>query len=340
MRLEESNHCNLCKEIGAPLYQSLKDTLYGVGGLWSFSKCESCGLIWLSPRPVADDIGRVYERYFTHDRTKPDRSGFLRHLLSKLRRTVLSDHFSYREPNENDEDQSWGAVMSQLPAIHDYVGTKVMFLRSGFGDTLLDVGCGNGTFLVRMRALGWTVSGVESDKRAVKVARERYNLDVRNSTLEEAEFPEKYFDAVTLSHVIEHVHNPHSLLTECQRILKPGGRIVILTPNSESLGHRFFKENWLGLDPPRHIFVFTRDTLSRQVRDSHFRIGTARTTSRWALTVWLQSRSSGYWAQEEATTFSVWITALGLLFYMLEEAFRLVNSNVGEEILLVGSKQN
>jgi SAM-dependent methyltransferase len=87
-----------------------------------------------------------------------------------------------------------------------------------------------------------------------------------------ARFSEHTFDAVTLSHVIEHVPDPLGLLVEVRRILKPGARIVLTTPNSRSLGHQKFREFWFGLDPPRHLQIFTPASLqelARRVRLNH-----------------------------------------------------------------------
>ena len=112
---------------------------------------------------------------------------------------------------------------------------------------LLDVGCGNGEFLAMMQQAGWDVSGVEPDPTAAQVSSERLNITVPTVDLEGASFPSKSFDAITLSHVLEHVYDPIGVLRECRRILKPAGHVVIVTPNIGSLGHARFGGNWRGL---------------------------------------------------------------------------------------------
>jgi ubiquinone/menaquinone biosynthesis C-methylase UbiE len=120
----------------------------------------------------------------------------------------------------------------------------------------LDVGCGSGDWLLSMRELGWEVMGVDFDENAVKVGRQR-GLTVNCGALEQQNFPNDSFDAVSLNHVIEHVPHPVEALRECARILKPGGKLVVSTPNNSSLGHRIFKEHWRGLETPRHLHLFS-----------------------------------------------------------------------------------
>lgn len=91
------------------------------------------------------------------------------------------------------------------------------------------------------RCVNWDeVMGVEPDQEAVRIAREQFRLEIFQGTLEEARFPDDNFDAITLNHVIEHVTDPISLLTECRRILKPVGKLVVVTPNIWSPGARLF----------------------------------------------------------------------------------------------------
>jgi len=109
---------------------------------------------------------------------------------------------------------------------------------------------------------GWTATGIDADAEAVAAARST-GLDARAGALKSQGFPDAYFDVVLMSHVIEHLPDPIDELKECRRILKPSGSIVIATPNSLALGHRVFGRHWLGLDPPRHLQIFTPKALTR-----------------------------------------------------------------------------
>lgn len=110
---------------------------------------------------------------------------------------------------------------------------------------LLDVGCSYGAFMVLARETGWVTSGVELSESPAKFAREERHLDVYTGTVEQAAYPEGYFDAITLWDVIEHFDDPISTMREIYRIMAPGGILLIFTINQESLltgvGHMLYR---------------------------------------------------------------------------------------------------
>jgi len=127
---------------------------------------------------------------------------------------------------------------------------------------LLEIGCGDGEFLDRMKGCGWSVEGLDFDVQAARAAGEKYGIEVKVGRLEEIAYPDNSFDAVTMKHVIEHVFDPVATLCEIRRILKPGGVVVAVTPNAGSLGLRAYGANWRGLEPPRHIQIFPPQALN------------------------------------------------------------------------------
>jgi SAM-dependent methyltransferase len=110
--------------------------------------------------------------------------------------------------------------------------------------------------LRRMQSRGWTVRGVDVDRHAASAARQNHGFHVDIGELKDLAYPDGTHDAVTARHVIEHVRHPGEFMRECWRILKPGGRLVFVTPNVLSLGHRIFRDHWRGLEPPRHLFIY------------------------------------------------------------------------------------
>jgi SAM-dependent methyltransferase len=144
---------------------------------------------------------------------------------------------------------------------------------------LLDVGAGNGAFMAAMRELGWDVDGLEVDERAREAACAVNGVILRAGTIEQQQFPDESFDAVVLRHVLEHMTDPLGVLRECHRVLKVGGRLAVVTPNAHSLGARLFGVHWRGLEPPRHLQVFTLASLECAARTAGFERIAARSTS-------------------------------------------------------------
>lgn len=135
---------------------------------------------------------------------------------------------------------------------------------------MLDVGCGSGRFLAAAAASGWQAIGLDLDEKAVAQAAARPGVDARVGRLVGSGFAAGWFDAVTMDNAIEHLPDPAASLAEAARILRPGGRLVAVTPNLDSLGHRAFGQDWRGLEPPRHLFLFTAGSLRRLARRAGF----------------------------------------------------------------------
>ena len=132
--------------------------------------------------------------------------------------------------------------------------------KPGTNSRLLDFGCGNGEFLEAARNAGWQVTGIDLDPEAVKAAKQN-ELNVIVGGIEELARFDSAFDQITLSHVIEHVHQPEGLLALCYQALKPGGRLWLETPNIHAQGHEKYRANWRGLEPPRHLILFNHESL-------------------------------------------------------------------------------
>jgi 2-polyprenyl-3-methyl-5-hydroxy-6-metoxy-1,4-benzoquinol methylase len=233
--------------------------------------------------PLEEDIGRAYESYYTHDPATAPRS-----LARRLNEAVRDGYVQVRYGYSQGAGPRWYRLLSPAAFFHPggpaELEASAMFLPNpGQGRKLLDVGCGSGSKLARMRELGWEVEGLDADPRAVEVARSK-GLNVHLGELQDVQYPPDHFDAVHIHHVIEHVLDPIALIRECYRVLAPGGTLVALTPNSESWGHRHFGRDWRGLEPPRHLYIFSAASLGKAAAMAglmQLKIGTTARGARW-----------------------------------------------------------
>ncbi|MBC7260975.1 MAG: class I SAM-dependent methyltransferase, partial [Chloroflexi bacterium] len=286
VRAVKAERCMLCGSEGRALYSDLRDRLFGAPGVWSLMECRRCQLVWLDPRPISEDVGKLYCQYFTHQVVEAPR-GALSDLKKSVKESVLRCSFGYPIDGSHTIMEK---VLSRIGPLREIVGGSVMWLRGEDRGRLLDVGCGNGMFLERMRQLGWEVAGVEPDAAAVAVAREKMGLDVFQGSLEDAKFPDEHFDAITMNHVIEHVPDPIGTLKECCRVLKPGGKLVVVTPNIGSMGYQVFGEHWRGLEVPRHLHIFSPQSLRAAAERAGLLVQEVRTTARSAR--WMHAASA------------------------------------------------
>lgn len=136
---------------------------------------------------------------------------------------------------------------------------------------LLDVGCSLGIFLDIARKKGWEVHGVELNRRARKVAKEKFGLELIDKPLHELDFEDGYFDVITLWEVLEHLTDPNAILRECRRLMRPGGMLVVLVPNCDSLAVRIMheKSSTFGWG---HLWYFTPGCLNRLLESHGFTV--------------------------------------------------------------------
>lgn len=255
--------CYLCGSDGVLLYEGLTDRAFGAPGAWSLRRCPSpeCGLVWLDPLPLKEEIWKAYRVYFTHRDFAPEKAQKI-DSLDLLPIKVLKPFYKLflNATGLRRVEKKWRKKSDEL-----YLGQAIP------GGRLLDIGCGKGDFLVRMRRQGWHVEGLEIDPEAVETARVEHSLTIHLGDLESHAFPGDSFDAVTMNQVIEHVHDPVSLIRECRRVLRPGGRLVLATPNINSLTHGRYGRDCSHLDPPRHLHLFTKKTLRECAARAGFR---------------------------------------------------------------------
>jgi len=330
--VQDTPNCLLCGQEGVPLYQGLRDRLFEAPGVWSLMECKRCGLFWLNPMPLPSEILKLYKTYYTH--TAPHYRPRWRELIKT---SVLAAYYGYPAGGGN---RVLGFFLSMLGPIRERVGASVLFLHARDRGKLLDVGCGDGRFLAWMSRLGWEGVGVDLDGVAVQTATERFGVTAFEGTIESTRFPTSSFDVVTMHHVFEHLSDPMKTLAECYRVLRPGGKLVIVTPNAESLASRLSGPTWLGWDPPRHLFIFSQRALHELVIRSGFTVCKLHTLARWAYEVRLESRMIGRQSTSPRGFPSKIPPLLKLeaILFCIFEYILIQWRDVGEELLMIATK--
>jgi 2-polyprenyl-3-methyl-5-hydroxy-6-metoxy-1,4-benzoquinol methylase len=321
--------CPLCGEEGEELYGEMSDWLFAAAGKWSLRSCGSCELAWQDPRAAEEDISKLYARYYTH-RSEQET------VIARFRRATYQFALARKGYSVARPQGILARLISNIPSVARAAELDVLGLSPVNPGTLLDVGCGNGEFAARMQSLGWTVSGVDPDPAAVKRGTNQ-DIHIFQGTIADVPHTNRY-DVITLSHVIEHVVDPVALLRECSARLRPQtGILVLTTPNLKSLGHRWFKRFWRGLEVPRHLILFSPASLSDCVTQAGLRVRSIRTETRIARMIFAPSfcAKRGSVGIGEWTNFKVSIKCAAYAFQLLEDVMAYFFKNVGEEIYCV-----
>jgi SAM-dependent methyltransferase len=244
-----------CEVCGSQHHEFLfegRDRIFGIPGVFKIVKCPECGLLFINPQPDPQEL----EKYYPKDYHESQSVRFKEY--SWLRRKVLEAYWGYPLCPGTSTGQKLFERLVFLPFRWRY-RNSIHYVERG---RLLDIGCGNGTELYKLKKMGWETYGVEVNQAASERARSE-GLSVFTGDLFEANFPDDSFDVVRMSFVLEHLTNPRQTLAEIKRILRPQGRIYISIHHSRSLNYWLFGEKWFSLDIPRHLFSFSIVTIKR-----------------------------------------------------------------------------
>lgn len=270
-------HCLICQSRGSSLYANLKDVYFGAPGMWQMAQCmnTNCGLKWLDPAPEPAELWKAYKTYHTH----AQRSSSMPWQTKLLRKLCALAYWPVNLVNGLDLQRR---------------RLRYMYLDQCKPGRLLEVGFGGGRFLNRIRGAGWQVEGIDFDPAATARARDSFGLNVQTAELASMQYPDKQFDAIVMSHTIEHLPDPRATLVECHRILKADGRLVISTPNADGLAHALYGSDWRGLEPPRHLQIFSLTSLRELLVQIGFEIEHALTLSSDATGIHYVSEKAKY----------------------------------------------
>ena len=232
--------CPVCGSAGISEVFKVKDNTVSQE-YFEIYHCRNCQVRFTQNPPSETSIGAYYksEDYISHTDSSKG-------LINRMYRFVRN--FSLNQKKKLVEKETG--------------------LKNG---NLLDVGSGTGHFASAMQKAAWKVTGLEPDEGARAVAFKEHSIELLPSA-ELFNLSEKKFNAITLWHVLEHVHDVKKYIQTFKKLLADTGRLVIAVPNYTSYDAEKYKEYWAAYDVPRHLYHFTPQTMQWLMKECGLKI--------------------------------------------------------------------
>ncbi len=256
------------------------------GRSWQVLECLRCSFRFTHPRPSPEEVASLYPPsygpYQRGDLTgagifNPGLSAFDR-FKNRLKWSVLTQEYGYPGislPASSTAFDSRAETIGRwlAPIFRPYIRHLYPRLPYGRGGgKALDVGCGNGVYLLLLKGLGWEVAGFDRENHTVPEV-EAAGIPVHTGSLEElASRRHGSFELITMWHVLEHLENPRATLGWIRRLLAPEGLLMLEVPNCRSLAAKIFGRHWIGYDLPRHLSHFSVTTARRILDEAGFTV--------------------------------------------------------------------
>lgn len=230
----------------------IKITDSDYGKIWDLSRCNSCTHVFANPCPSQE---------------------FIQTLYGEIEDPVYQEEAQGRSKN-------FSRILKFLDKIHPERGI------------LFDVGAATGILLDISRKRGWHVEGIEPSAWAIGVARDKYNLEIREGVFEETTLQKEHYTVVTMVDFIEHIPHPLDAISIAHKILMPGGILCLVTPDINSLAARIIGQKWWHYRPG-HLGYFSKKSLDFLLQRTGFRVVKMRKYS-WTFSFhYLLSRNPG-----------------------------------------------
>lgn len=342
-RTSAVGECPLCGGLKAtPLFQT-HDRLHSTSGVFVYRRCADCKTVFQDPRVIADDIELCYPvDYHTHappvsDDHSTSESTATRPLSSfrdLLRAAITNAVRGKPASSVLGWLAKWLAMNRRIRerAFYDAVLDELIPRKEHPGRAL-DIGCGAGGGILRLMQVGWKVDGVEWDPTAVEVARRVTRCAIRSGDFRTVDIPVATYDLVLMHHVLEHLDDPMGGLLRAAELLAPGGRLVVVYPNPNSVGAWIFGKDWFHWDAPRHLVIPSVRAIVREAGRIEIVPVSVRTTARW---VCMFPKSSDYRRGDSPQS---WLGKWNRFAGLLERLLVGLGCAAGEEAVISFERQ-
>jgi SAM-dependent methyltransferase len=247
--LNTALHCPVCKQSKEPHDCTVvREMMFGMKESFEYFECSSCGLLWLEEVP--HDLQKYYPQTYYSFRVPGT-------LKSYLKATRGYHYYRGMHPI--------GFVMSKIfgkPEVINWLEEA----KIGLNHKILDVGCGKGSCLRDLSLCGFQkLAGIDP----------YIDQDVSYQGIEiKKGYPEdlnESFDFIMFNHSLEHMTNPETVLGQVRTKISPLGTLLIRVP-VKNKAWEIYRENWVGIDAPRHIYIHTEKSLNALVSDYDFKL--------------------------------------------------------------------
>lgn len=259
--------CYLCGYKHGNFFLNSTDLTGTVPGKFYLVQCPRCKIIYLHPLPQPEQISSFYPESY-YENTPYRRKKILRRAARFSQR--LQQYINYKNTacfQKNVLSRVFLVIYRWFILSAD----EIFLTEWAPGARILDIGCGQGDFLLLANRLGWDTYGVEPNTVAVTTAR-MMGLKVYAGELSRVHFSDNFFQVIRLHHVLEHIYDPIAVMKEIRRIIREDGCLMITVPNIQSLGFKVFNKFWWNLDLPRHIFLYCPQTLAFLAEKTGFQL--------------------------------------------------------------------
>jgi len=297
-RTEHLEKCPICESKNTKHFFTAPDRLHGVPGEFSYHLCDSCQTVFQNPMVVQDDLHLCYPSEYSPYNLKreiPDvdfdalPNGNFR---NGLRKAIVEDVKGKTSPGLT-------GMLGKLLAKNAFFRERAFYglvidelLPKGEGEKFaLDLGCGAGWLMEKLKKVGWQTEGLEWNEEAAKLAREVTNRNVFAGDFRKIDIPKGKYHLIVLNHVFEHINDPKGALIRVRELLADGGRAVLFYPNPHSFGAEWHNTEWFPWEVPRHLIFPTPKAVKMMARETGFSEVNVITRAFYSDEHWIRSKA-------------------------------------------------
>ena len=244
-KFEELKSCPYCDSEKIAIILEGPDRLSKIPGEFFLSKCLDCKLVFQNPRIKENNVDIFYTDslgYYNPPKIKNQKTFIEKQIIKAL--------ICYLNYNHLGNCTFINKITSWPFLKFIRVQSIPKFKQEG---KLLEIGCSYGNKLKRLQNFGWTVKGIEINKKMAEYGNKKLDLEISNKKIENADFKEGEFDVIIMNMVLEHLYNPFETLKFITKWLKKDGQLIFSIPYFNGIEFKLFKNYCYGLQLPTHI---------------------------------------------------------------------------------------